>query len=170
LVTGFETALIGHEKYVDMSESKVIACPACGQKARVQAAAGGVPHCPRCGQPLPWLTDSSTSEFTAVVENSPIPVLIDFWAPWCGPCRIVAPAVEKLSRELAGKLKAVKINTDQEPGLQERFGIRGIPTLVLMDASKERDRVTGAMGADALRRWVEPRLTVGAKDQAKNGR
>jgi thioredoxin 2 len=151
----------------NMSEPKVVTCPNCGQKTRVQAAAGGVPHCPKCGRPLPWLTDSSTSDFNAVVENSPIPVLIDFWAPWCGPCRIVAPAVESLSRELAGKLKAVKVNTDQEPGLQERFGVRGIPTLVLMDASKERDRVTGAMGADALRRWVEPRLPVPAKRQEK---
>lgn len=148
-----------------MSEPKIVACSNCGQKTRVRAAAGGVPHCPKCGQPLPWLTDSSTSEFNAVVENSPIPVLIDFWAPWCGPCRIVSPAVEKLSRDLAGRVKAVKVNTDQEPGLQERFGIRGIPTLVLMDASKERDRVTGAMGADALRRWVDQRLPAGAKGQ-----
>jgi len=153
-----------------MSEPKVVTCTACGQKTRVRAAAGGVPHCPKCGQALPWLTDSTTTEFKAVVEDSPVPVLIDFWAPWCGPCRIVAPAVEKLSRDLAGKLKAVKVNTDQEPSLQERFGVRGIPTLVLMDASEERDRVTGAMGADALRRWVEPRLPVNAKGQGKTGR
>ena len=153
-----------------MSEPKVVTCPGCGQKTRVPAAAGGVPFCPKCSQPLPWLTDSSTQEFKAVVEDSPVPVLIDFWAPWCGPCRVVAPPVEKVSLELAGKLKAVKVNTDQEPRLQERFGIRGIPTLVLMDASKERDRVTGAMGADALRRWVEPRLGINAKDQDKSGR
>jgi len=80
---------------------------------------------------------------------------------------MVAPAVEKLSHELAGKLKAVKVNTDEEPGLQERFGVHGIPTLVLMDAAKETDRVVGAMGLDALRRWVEPRLPVRPKDQAK---
>ena len=150
-----------------MSEAKVVTCPRCGQKTRIRAVAEGAPHCAKCGEPLPWLTDSSTSEFNAVVENSPLPVLIDFWAPWCGPCRIVAPAVERLSHELAGKLKAVKVNTDEEPGLQERFGIRGIPTLVLMDGAKERDRVTGAMNVDALRRWVEPRLPVRSRDQGK---
>jgi thioredoxin 2 len=150
-----------------MSETKVVTCPKCGQKTGVQPAAGGVPHCPKCGEALPWLTDSGVLDFNAVVEKSPIPVLIDFWAPWCGPCRIVAPAVERLSNELAGKLKAVKINTDLEPGLQERFGIRGIPTLVLMHGAKERDRVTGAMNADALRRWVEPRLPVRPRDHSK---
>jgi thioredoxin 2 len=150
-----------------MSEPKVVTCPQCGQKTRIQPAAGGVPHCPRCDEALPWLTDSAVADFNAVVEKSPIPVLIDFWAPWCGPCRIVGPAVERLSNELAGRLKAVKVNTDLEPGLQARFGIRGIPTLVLMDGAKERDRVTGALNADALRRWVEQRLPVGPKDHSK---
>jgi thioredoxin 2 len=150
-----------------MSESKVVTCPECGQKTRIRAAAEGVPHCPKCGEALPWLTDSGASDFNAVVEKSPIPVLIDFWAPWCGPCRMVAPAVERLSNELAGKLKAVQVNTDLEPGLQEKFRVRGIPTLVLMDAGKERDRVTGAMNAEALRRWVESRLPVNPRSQGK---
>jgi len=144
-----------------MSEPKVVTCPKCGQKTRVQPAAGGVPHCPKCGEALPWLTDTSTSEFNSVVEKSPIPVLIDFWAPWCGPCRIVAPAVEHLSEELAGKLKVAKLNTDDEPELGERFGVRAIPTLVLMDGGRERDRVTGALNVNALRSWVDTRLSAG---------
>lgn len=148
---------------MEMGEPAIVSCPKCGQKTRIRSAAEGVPHCPKCGEALPWLTHSGTSDFASVVERSPIPVLIDFWAPWCGPCRIVAPAVERLSNELAGRLKAVKVNTDLEPGLQERFGIRGIPTLVLVDHGMERDRITGAMGADALRKWVEPRLQVAAK-------
>src|SRR5258708_364987 len=151
---------------MEMTDRTIVSCPKCGQKTRVRSAAEGVPHCPRCGGALPWLAHSGTSDFASVVERSPIPVLIDFWAPWCGPCRVVAPAVERLSNELAGRLKAVKVNTDLEPGLQERFGIRGIPTLVLMDHGMERDRIRGAMGADALRKWVEPRLQVAAKNPA----
>jgi thioredoxin 2 len=104
-------------------------------------------------------------DFGPVAEKSPIPVLIDFWAPWCGPCRIVAPAVEKLSEELAGRMKVVKVNTDLAPGLQERFGVRGIPTLVLMGGGKELDRVVGALNLNALRQWVEQRLPARAESQ-----
>jgi thioredoxin 2 len=143
-----------------MSDPSVVTCPKCGQKTRVRAAAEGVPHCPRCGRPLPWLTEAGASAFGAVAEKSPIPVLIDFWAPWCAPCRIVAPAVEKLSEERAGELKVVKVNTDVAPGLQERFGIHGIPTLLLLEGGKERDRVTGALNLNALRQWVEQRVPV----------
>ena len=150
-----------------MSEPKVIACPSCGQKNRVRADATGVPFCGQCGQPLPWLAETHGSDFEAVVENSPIPVLIDFWAPWCGPCRIVAPAVERLSEELAGKLKVVKLNTDDEPALGQRFGVRSIPTLLLIDGGKERDRVVGALNVNALRSWVQERLhSPAAKPQA----
>ena len=143
-----------------MSDPRVVTCPKCGQKTRVRAAAEGVPHCPKCGRPLPWLTEAGASAFGAVAEKSPLPVLIDFWAPWCAPCRIVAPAVEKLSEERAGELKVVKVNTDLAPGLQEKFDIHGIPTLLLMEGGKERDRVTGALNLNALRQWVEQRVPV----------
>ena len=141
-----------------MSEPQVVTCPSCGQKTRVRSAADGVPHCPKCSRALPWLTEAGTADFSAVAENSPIPVLIDFWAPWCAPCRIVAPAVAELSQERAGELKVVKVNTDLAPAIQERFGIRGIPTLLLMEGAKERDRVTGALNLNALRQWVEQRV------------
>ena len=97
-----------------------------------------------------------------MVEKAPIPVLIDFWAPWCGPCRIVAPALERLSEELAGRLKVAKLNTDDEPALGQRFGVQSIPTLVLMDGGRERDRVIGALNLNALRSWVEARLPAPA--------
>jgi thioredoxin 2 len=141
-----------------MSEPKILQCSSCGQKTRVRGDASGVPHCPKCGQALPWVVETGASNFEAVVEKSPVPVLIDFWAPWCGPCRMVAPALEKLSGELAGRLKVAKINTDNEPAQGERFGVRGIPTLVLMQDGRERDRVTGAMNLNALRDWIESRL------------
>lgn len=151
----------------DMSDPKVIACPSCGQKNRVSAAATGVPICGKCGKPLPWLVETHASDFKAVVESSPIPVLIDFWAPWCGPCRIVAPAVDRLSVELAGKLKVVKLNTDDEPALGQRFGVQSIPTLLLMEGGKERDRVVGALNVNALRSWVQSRLpSASPKPQA----
>jgi thioredoxin 2 len=143
-----------------MNEAKVVTCPNCGQKTRVRAAALGVPHCPKCARPLPWLTEAGAADFAAVAEQSPVPVLIDFWAPWCAPCGIVAPAVEQVSLERAGELKVVKVNTDLAPRLQERFGIRGIPTLVLMDGARERDRVTGALNLNALREWLGQRVPV----------
>jgi thioredoxin 2 len=146
----------------EMSDPRVSVCPTCGQRNRVRADAGAVPHCGKCGKPLPWLVETGASDFEAVVEKAPIPVLIDFWAPWCGPCRIVAPAVERLSEEFAGKLKVVKVNTDDQPALGERFGVRAIPTLVLMEGGSERDRVTGALNPPPLRSWVEARLQPNA--------
>jgi thioredoxin 2 len=145
-----------------MSEPTVVTCPHCGARNRVRAAAQGVPVCGKCGKELPWLARVTAADFEAVVEKSPIPVLVDFWAPWCGPCRIVEPAVEQLSRELAGRLKVAKLNTDEEPALQARFGVRGIPTLALIEGGRERDRVTGAMALPALKSWVEARLPAGA--------
>jgi thioredoxin 2 len=141
-----------------MSDNKVLKCPRCGQQNRVKAAAAGVPHCARCGAPLPWLVDVSSSDFQTGVEASPVPVLADFWAPWCAPCRMVAPAVEKMAADLAGKLKVVKINTDEQPDLGSRFGVRGIPTLILFESGREKDRVTGAMPGPQLRSWVDARL------------
>ena len=146
-----------------MSNSKVISCPHCGTKNRIQAAATGVPHCGKCGRLLPWLAEAGSADFAEVVEKSPIPVLVDFWAPWCGPCKIVSPTVEQLAAELAGKLKVVKVNTDEEPALQQRYGVRGIPSLVLIQGGTERDRVVGALGRDALKTWLESRLASTAK-------
>lgn len=107
---------------------------------------------------MPWLADVTESTFSGAVEQSPLPVLVDFWAPWCGPCRTVAPAVEKLAGSLAGSLKVAKVNTDEEPGLGQQFGVRGIPTLVLVKGGRERDRVSGALPAPALEQWVRSRL------------
>src|SRR5213082_3928778 len=129
---------------------------------RVRPAASGVPHCGNCGATLPWLTESGEADFPAVVEQSSLPVMVDFWAPWCGPCRIVSPIVEKIATELPGRLKLVKVNSDDAPNLSRRFGIRGIPTLVLLDHGKEVARVTGALPAPDLRSWVDQHLPKAA--------
>jgi len=146
-------------------EAPLVRCPNCGRQNRVRPAASGVPHCGVCGASLPWLTESGEADYPAVVEQSALPVLIDFWAPWCGPCRVVSPIVEQIAQQSPGRLKLVKINTDTAPNLSQRFGIRGIPTLVLMDHGKEIARVVGALGAPALRNWVDTHLPAAAAPQ-----
>jgi thioredoxin 2 len=141
-----------------MPEAPLVRCPNCGKQNRVPAAATGVPHCGNCGATLPWLTDSGEGDFSAVVEQSALPVLVDFWAPWCGPCRMVSPALEQIATERPGRLKLVKVNTDTAPNLSGRFGIRGIPTMILFDHGKESARITGALPAPALGSWVEDHL------------
>src|SRR3979411_3256013 len=118
------------------SEPALVRRPNRGKMTRLRAAAGGGPHCGNCGAPLPWLTESGEAEFSAVVEQSTLPVLVDFWAPWCGPCRVVSPVVEQIAKDMPGKIKLVKVNTDNAPNLSQRFGIRGIPTLILFDHGK----------------------------------
>jgi thioredoxin 2 len=136
----------------------IVACPNCGKKNRMRAVAPGAPHCGSCGKPLPWLADADENTFSAVVEQSPLPVLVDFWAPWCGPCRMVEPVVRQMAQELAGTLKVVRINSDDTPRLGQRFEIMGIPALILFDKGQVRDRITGAVPAATMRSWLQARL------------
>jgi thioredoxin 2 len=106
--------------------------------------------CGKCKTPLaPELPYSvrSAEEFTEIISGSPIPVLVDFWAPWCGPCRIVAPELEKLARQRDGSLMVAKLNTDEIPQVAGRFGIQGIPAFVLFRGGREVGRASGAMPA-----------------------
>ena len=135
--------------------SDVVACPSCAKKNRVPAAAGGVPRCGACHAALPWLTSADDGDFDRVAGQSPLPVLVDLWAPWCGPCRAVAPGVEQAARKLAGRLKVVKVNVDLAPGISARFGAQSIPLLLVLHRGKVVDRQTGALPADALVRWTE---------------
>jgi thioredoxin 2 len=89
-----------------------------------------------------------------VVEAS-LPVLVDMWAPWCGPCRVVAPGVERAAREYAGRLKAVKVDVDEAPGVAGRYSAQSIPTLLLLDAGREVARQVGAVPPDRLLGWIE---------------
>ncbi|HEX2073108.1 MAG TPA: thioredoxin [Geodermatophilus sp.] len=122
------------------------------------AAARGRARCASCRADLPWLVDADDTDFGDVVERARLPVLVDVWAPWCGPCRAVAPVVEELARERAGRLKVVKVNADAAPGTSSRLGVSGIPTLLLFADGRERARVVGAQPAAALRRWLDENL------------
>jgi thioredoxin 2 len=133
----------------------VITCPNCGRRNRVPAAANGTPRCGNCHKPLPWIVNAGDDDFAEVAEHASVPALVDLWAPWCGPCRMVSPALEQLATEMAGKLKLVKVNVDESPKLQQRFGVQAIPTLLLLRNGAVAARQTGAAPAGALRTWLE---------------
>jgi thioredoxin 2 len=140
----------------------IVECPNCGQRSRVPAAARGRPRCARCKHDLPWIAEGGALDFDAVVESSPLPVVVDLWAPWCGPCRMISPALETLARRRAGQLKLVKINVDEHPGVSSRFGVQGIPTLLLFQSGQLVDRAVGARGVDALEAWLDAALATGS--------
>jgi len=138
--------------------ASVVVCPTCGRKNRVPAAANGQPRCGQCHNPLPWLAEADDDSFGDVVEQAKLPVLVDLWAPWCGPCRAVSPALENLARERAGRIKLVKVNVDESPTTANRFGVQGIPTLLVLDKGTAVARQTGAAPEAALRQWLDQAL------------
>jgi thioredoxin 2 len=134
--------------------AEIVTCSNCGKRNRLPAAARGMARCAACHTALPWLTAASDDDFERVTATS-LPVLVDLWAPWCGPCRVVAPGVERAAQELAGRLKAVKVNVDEAPRVAERFGVQGIPTLLVLRQGREVARQVGAVPPPALVRWAE---------------
>jgi thioredoxin 2 len=138
--------------------STIVVCPNCGRKNRVPAAATGRPRCGHCHQPLPWLAEADDRSFAQVADEAQVPVLVDLWAPWCGPCRAVSPALENLARDRAGEIKLVKVNVDESTATAGRFGVQGIPTLVVLDKGTVAARQTGAAPESVLRRWLDQAL------------
>src|ERR1700729_3540612 len=110
----------------------LVRCPNCGRRNRVPAVASGTPRCGNCHQPLPWIVDATDDTFADVAEKASVPVVVDLWAPWCGPCRMVSPALAQVAGQLAGRVKLVKVNVDSSPGLQQRFRVQAIPTLLIL--------------------------------------
>ena len=136
----------------------VVACPECGTKNRVRPDPSARPRCARCKTALPWLVAARTADFDAETSAA-VPVVVDLWAPWCGPCRMIAPVLEELAREHAGRLKIVKVNVDEEPSLASRFNASSIPTLVVMRGGREVDRIVGAAPKAQLVARLQPHLT-----------
>jgi thioredoxin 2 len=118
------------------------------------------PRCGRCKSPLfPDHPVAATDHsFGDEVEQTPIPVLVDFWAPWCGPCRTLAPSLEAIAREHRGRLKVVKVNVDENPGLSARFGVRSIPALKLFKGARVVEELVGAMPKHAILSQIAPHL------------
>jgi thioredoxin 2 len=139
-------------------EPALTKCPNCGKTNRVPAAASGRPRCGNCRQDLPWIAVAGDDDFSVIAEQSPVPVLVDFWAAWCGPCRMVSPVLDKLATERSGRIKLVKVDVDRSPQLSRRFDVQAIPTLMVIAGGKVVAKQAGAAPAAALRSWLDGAL------------
>jgi thioredoxin 2 len=145
-----------------VTSSRIVSCTACGRRNRVPAAASGTPRCGQCRTALPWVADAGDEDFAEVAERSPVPVLVDLWATWCGPCRAVSPVLERLAASSAGRLKLVRVDVDRAPRLARRFDVQAVPTLLVLDRGEVVARQAGAASEPVLRAWLEDALASDA--------
>ena len=148
-----------------MSEPLLIPCSVCGAHNRVpqeKIEEGLEPVCGRCKSRLPVFKKPVTvtdATFSAEVERSPVLTLMDMWAPWCGPCRVVAPIVDELAAQMAGRVRVIKLNVDENPVTARRFNIRGIPALLILKSGREIDRIEGVQPKAEIVRRLERAMT-----------
>ena len=145
-----------------IAEPLVLRCPSCGAANRVppeRINGRQTPVCGRCKALLPLPSQSrpfavTDATFAADVENAPLPVVVDMWAPWCGPCRMIAPILDSLAEEMGGRVAFAKMNVDDNPSTAQRFGIQSIPALLIFKDGREVDRIVGAQPKAEIARRV----------------
>lgn len=143
---------------------RLVTCPSCGTTNRLPPQAGRKAVCGKCKTPFAdGPVEVSETTFATEVERSAMPVLLDMWADWCGPCHMLAPTIDQLSSELAGRVKVAKLNIDENPGIANRFGVRSIPTLLVLKGGKEVDRLVGVQAKQEIVRRLESVLFPGKK-------
>ena len=140
-----------------MNESRHVVCPHCAGINRVPSdrlGAGG--KCGHCKQPLfvGRPLEAAAGEFQVQLSRSDVPLLVDFWAPWCGPCKMMGPAFEQAAAQLEPNLRLLKVNTEEQQAIAAQLGIRSIPTMILFSGGREVDRVSGAMDARGIVAWA----------------
>jgi thioredoxin 2 len=143
-----------------------VRCQNCGRLNRLPSAAEGRPRCGNCHQWLPWIVDAGDDTFTQVAEQATIPVLVDMWATWCGPCRMVSPVLAHLAHERAGTIKLVKVDVDTAPRLSQRFDIKAVPTLLVLINGNVTARQAGAAPAPVLRKWLDEALAKSSSNDS----
>jgi thioredoxin 2 len=146
----------------------VVSCAACGRANRLGfSSLNKAARCGECHAAVPPVSTpvdvTSDTAFDAAVAHSVLPLVLDFWATWCGPCRMVAPELERLARSTAGRWLVLKIDTDARSALAARFKIRSIPTMAVMHRGQEVARTAGARGADDIERFVADALAAGER-------